>query len=245
MLPEVRFSNLKRMAQSPAHYRASLSASYDTPAMRMGRLVHALVLGGRFVVYEGERRGKAWAEFRAQNQSVDIATESEIHSAHLIADAVKADPCAAPYLEGLHEHRMTWSIAGRACRGTPDIIGKDFIADLKTTNDASPWRFSRAALRMAYHAQLAWYQRGAAANGWHCPTGVLIAVETSAPYAVTVHRLTPRALLEGNKLCVSWFEQLRNCEESGHWPGYSQAVLDLDVAEDDEGLIIDGEVIAA
>lgn len=248
MTAPVRFSSLKHIGRSPAHYRAALEASYDSPAMLFGRVVHAMVLGhGSWTVYEGERRGKAWSDFKADNEGVDIITAQEFRRARDCADAVLNDPVAAPFLVGDRERRIEWTHNGRACRGTPDVIGADFITDLKTTTDASPGLFSRAALRMGYHAQLAWYQHGVeAALDRTCPSGVLIAVESKAPYAVTVLRLTDRAIAAGHKTWVAWFERLVACEESGVWPGYSQSIVDLDVPDEDafEGLLIDGEEIA-
>lgn len=62
----VYFSELKRMALSPAHVLAALQEpGTDTPAMRLGRTVHALVLGGQFIVYDGERTGNKWRAFQA------------------------------------------------------------------------------------------------------------------------------------------------------------------------------------
>lgn len=63
MIDRVHYSRLKLMSLSPAHY-----AAYEreqTPAMRIGTLVHALALGGEVIVYDGERRGAAWTAFSA------------------------------------------------------------------------------------------------------------------------------------------------------------------------------------
>jgi hypothetical protein len=63
MIEPVHFSRLKLMQLSPAHYRAAEDRDEETPAKRMGTLVHALVLGGELIVYDGERRGNAWRAF--------------------------------------------------------------------------------------------------------------------------------------------------------------------------------------
>jgi len=252
----LRFSHLKQMAKSPAHYRAAVDqvASYDSPAMRLGRLVHSLVLGdqdGRAtVVYDGERRGKAWQEFQAEHDGAEIVTRAEHDRAAPIAWAVMRDPAAATYLGAggprvIREGRILWTLDGRACSSTPDLIDLDAgrIIDLKTTQTAEPGRFSRLALAAHYHAQLAFYRRAVeAAHGVRARECVLVAVETSAPHPVTVLRLTDRALDEGDKLCRAWLERLAVCEAAGAWPGYTQAVLDLDC---DGGftLSIDGEEV--
>ena len=47
--------------------------------------------------------------------------------------------------------------------------------------------------------------------------------------SVAVYELQPNALDEGEKLCRLWMELLLNCERSGDWPGYGEAVLPLEV----------------
>lgn len=62
----IHFSALKRMELSPAHYRAGIvEPSGGTPQMDFGSLVHALVLGGEVITYDGDRRGSSWAAFQA------------------------------------------------------------------------------------------------------------------------------------------------------------------------------------
>lgn len=66
MIEPVHFSRLKLMALSPAHYLAADEHREETPAMRMGSLVHARTLGGELIVYDGERGStNAWKAFKA------------------------------------------------------------------------------------------------------------------------------------------------------------------------------------
>jgi hypothetical protein len=62
---EIHFSRLKLMALSPAHFKAAEELNEETPARRMGSLVHALVLGGDLIVFDGARTGNAWKSFKA------------------------------------------------------------------------------------------------------------------------------------------------------------------------------------
>lgn len=234
----IRFSTLKKIALSPAHYRAAMLAppgSVDSPAMRLGRLVHAMVLGGELpAVWDGDRRGKAWADFQAANVAREIVTRSEYERADAIAAAVGADPVARSFLpdDGTYETRIDWTYAGRAFRSTPDVLTPSgVIVDLKTTNDAHPRRFQSQAWRMHYHAQLACYREAVRSTGRTVTGAVLIAVETSEPYAVSVHRLTERALEEGDRAWRSWVERLLVCELGDDWPGYAEAAVDFDLPE--------------
>jgi len=62
----VHFTTLRYMSQSPAHYRARCESPFEpTPAMRFGTLVHMLCFEQPGVqVWQGDRRGKAWEQFR-------------------------------------------------------------------------------------------------------------------------------------------------------------------------------------
>jgi hypothetical protein len=246
----VHFHDLKRIARSPAHYLAGLSADdTDKPSFRFGRLVHKILLGGDYVVYAGDRRGNAWKAFQEEHQGQDIFTAEEAVKAKAIADAVRSHDIAGALLEGEHELPVEWSMFGRKCatRGI-DILSrqKRVIVDLKTASTTEPWLFSRAARRYCYHAQLAMYVDAAASLDVQVDDAYLIAVETAAPYAVTVLHATPRVLDEGRKLLRSWMERLLACEEADAWPAYTQSVVEFDVEDSgDVVLEIDGEEIAA
>lgn len=241
----VRFSHLKNMARSPAHYRAALDVDRKTQAMSIGKLCHSLVLGGDYVVFEGERRGNKWLDFKAANDGKHIVTTSEMRTAMAVMNSLAKHSDASRILKGLHEFELDWSMLGRKCQSHLDVLGPTHLADLKTCSDGEPGRFTRAALRYGYHAQLAFYQDAVGYNfGAPYRDAYIVEVETFAPFEVTVFKLTDRALEEGRKLCRIWMERLIGCEEVDEWPGYAQTILDLDIAEDCN-LIIDGEEVAA
>lgn len=230
----------------------------------------ALVDGAPHHVYDGVRRGKEWerakelAEGRAIVTTADleaaergrviqsvrrasgmydapIVTSSEYDSAARCADAVRTDEIARDILANADtEIPLSWESHGMRCRGRVDILGPSWIADLKTTRDATPAWFRGYALRMAYHAQLDWYAEGARSNGMTVDDHWIIAVESKPPHPVVCMRLTDRALEQGRGLWCLWMEQLRVCIEADHWPGYVQCAVDLDAYEDTE-LIFDDE----
>lgn len=243
-LMPVRFSNLKRMGESPAHYLAGLREPHrSSDAQRFGSLVHAVLLGGDVLVWEADRRGKAWTAFRDAHPDELIVTASERDRAHRCADAVHARPDADELMVGNHELPVDWRIGDRACSSRIDVLGWTHVAELKTAHTTRPEKFKRDCLGYAYHAQLAWYRMAAAHRGRKVERAGIVGVETKPPYAVTVLHLTARALDAGERMVRLWYEQLLQCEASGQWPGYCQSPLDLDVDGDSE-ITIDGEALS-
>lgn len=236
----VRFSNLKAMARSAAHYRHAVEVKReDARHLRLGRAMHCILLGGRQVaIYPGAvRRGKEWDKFAAANQDCEIFLVSEFSVAEEMADAVRRTPDAMRLLDGVRERRIEWEWLGRRCAGTPDAH-REVLTELKSTKCAEPGRFVRDGIWFGYHAQLAYYRLGLYASGTGAPREqYCIAAESAPPYPVTVLRMTPRAMEQGEKLCRVWMERLLACEAVGEWPGYVQGIVDFDVPDDDLGLV--------
>lgn len=245
---QVRFSNLKCMAKSPAHYLAALTGRDDSPSMRKGRALHSYLLGDSdaVLVYPGRRAGKKWEAFAEENCGREILIDSEIRDVDGMRESLIYNRDAMLLLKGQRERDIRWLLGGRACGGRPDVIGESFVTELKTCRTAQPDRFVRQALWMHYHAQLAWYRQGVRLSGLGKPqSAYVVAVESSRPYPVTVFELTQRALEQGERLCRLWFEELRGCEENDVWPGYTHGPVFFDVPDDDDGdgftVRIDGE----
>lgn len=235
-MKRVRFSNLKAMSLSPAHYEARVDEPFErTRAMRVGTVTHQLVLGpqpGKEVLrFHGEKRaGKAWEAFETAHPNVEIATNPEWLEAEAIARAVLAHPKASELLAGTErEKQLEWELDGLPCAtGGIDAIGCGRLIDLKTTTSTEPRKWARQAHAMCYPAQLVWYQYGARANGLTADELYLIGVETDRPYAVTPFKLTPATEEVGRRQIAAWLERLKRSLEDNHWPEYTQTVLDLE-----------------
>lgn len=232
-LEPVRFSNLKRIAQSPAHYLAAVDQ--PTYAKERGSALHSLVLGGKRVVsYPGAvRRGKEFDAFVADHPDALILTKSEHSKTFAMAAAVQANPVAMAALEGRHELEVNWSYLDRACQSHIDVVGTNHVTELKSCAVGQPARFAYAALKYGYHGQLAFYLEAMRACGENQTEAYIVAVESVAPYVVTTLKLTERALEHGARLFRLWFERLLACEKANEWPGYCQSIVPLDAPEDD------------
>lgn len=233
-LAPLHFSQLKHIARSPLHFKHALSTSRkDKRHFRIGRAVDMLHTGNteKLIIYPGERRGKKWADFEAaQPADAEIITESEKLDIYGMAGALHKRTDALDLLQGDRQRMFQWSIAGRPCEGTPDCFTWRRVTDLKSTRNADPRRFKWDARKLGYHAQLSWYAHGLRAAKLAEPTECyIVAVESEAPYPVVVYQLTPDDLERGAKLWRGWFETLRTCEESDHWPGYTEGIVPLDL----------------
>ena len=247
----LHFSTAKHAAESPAHFRHAIANPLEpTKAMRIGTIVHRIVLGPQrdhnVVIYPGTRNGHIWELFQKAHANDLIVTKSEWAEAEPIAEAIKAHDGAKELLDGARfEVPIRWENSGIPCstRGIDLVHDRaKKIVDLKTTVCAKPRKFFRQAERMFYHAQLAHYEDGALANGIDTSGGVfLIAAETKPPYPVQIIEVPADVREWGRRQLSLWIGTLRNCAEIDHWPAYSQSpvrwelpVWAVDDDEDDE-----------
>ena len=236
----VRFSNLKHMGRSPAHYLENLlRPRARNRELDVGTIVHDLVLGGgpEIVVYPGKtRQGKAWEAFEAEHADKLIVTRSTFLLATAAASAVKRNRQAMELLEGEREKELKpWKRGERECGGRPDVTHPKRIVELKWSTSAEPWWFTRNAIRLGYHGQKAWYLDGARETGGSQEESWIIVVEGSAPHPVQCMRLTDGALEQGRKLYSAWMELLAVCEASDDWPAYDPVDFDVpDYGETDD-----------
>jgi hypothetical protein len=262
-----RFSLLKTLDLSPAHYREACQRPQDDSlaarlggfatdrkeALRFGTAVHCFLLDMRDKVarYSGKRdkRVKAYQDFVAEQSArgvLEILNDKEWHRAVAVANAIRRHKTAMRLLfDGTKvEQRIDWRFCGRAIRSTPDARGRTHEADLKTTVSAEPSAFFRHAGRFFYHAQAWLYAEAMEAETGTRPSDCyLIAVEKTPPVPVSVFRFTDRDLELGEKLCRTWIERLKVCEATDEWPEYLQDIADTAIAPDDLGLEFNGKRI--
>ena len=253
------WSALKGMARCPAvvrHVALQPGGGEQSLAMRMGSGVHALTFGTPAVlVYEERRAGKAWDAFKdAADESGAVVLNRREHArASAMADALRNDPIAAPYLFGPgveHEQPMAWSVGGRAyrTRGIDFVKRGHWIGELKQARTVQPGRFERDQLRALYPAQVEVYDEGEAIvtgrdRDRHPHKKLIIAVEPAPPYLVAVYRLDADAVRQARSTIGLYRSQLRACEDGNVWPGYALNEIPFEVPPqtfDDE----DGEVMA-
>lgn len=234
----VRFSHLLAAARSGAHAQWALEGGEEdeTYAMEGGGALHGLLLkGDKVLCFDTPRRGKAWAQFEAENPGSHILSPAVYDRTMRMAESVRANRDACDLLEGICEQTLHFTFLGMDCRSTPDVRAPRRLVELKTTRDANPEWFRYEIGRRAYHAQMSFQRTAVVASGLGQPDDhFIVAVESTEPHVVTLFRLTPGTMDLGDRLVRLWAERLVGCMRSGSWPPYAQSVVDVDLGQQQE-----------
>lgn len=254
---KLRHSRLATFAKSGAHYLEACQEQDedDSIATRLGSAfaedkkaiqwfgsgVHGMLLGKPVgIVPATNRNGKRMArneaheeyrEFKAKCDArgcVSILNPREYVEAQSIADAIKRKELAMRALfDGtILEDTILFDFCGRASRATPDARGKRKLVELKTTRSSDPRWFRRDVLTYHYASQLAFYDEAHPSD-----EHLIVAVEKSRPYCVTVFRVEPSMLELGKRQIRLWVEQLLVCEASGMYPEYASSIVPIEMDE--------------
>jgi hypothetical protein len=237
--PGVSKSQLDRMTQSPAHFRASIDGEREpaTPAMEIGTLTHLAVFQpelfgdgiSHWVRPEGmsfvTKEGKAWKA--AHSDKIILDGEGNIRG---MKAAIQNHPMAATILKSGLAEQSLFAIdpetgvlkKGRLDWLTEDSDGRPVIVDLKTTDDATEW--TRKAAGFRYHVQNAYYVDLLENLGIHDAFFLFIVVEKSAPYGVRVVQFSPDSVETGRALYKRELSRYAECTATGTWPCYSTEI---------------------
>jgi hypothetical protein len=234
--PGVNISNLKLMGRSPAHYHARVTGPRmePTPAMVFGTLLHRACLepeklAGSFVVKPEDMdfRSKAGKEWR-DAQTAPIIDAAQKNALETASAKVLAHPAACDVLTNSNKEVSVFKRCEKTnilLKGRIDAItvqkdtGLTWVADIKTTEDASPKAFARAIAQWGYAEQAAFYLDLVGATHF-----VFIAVEKVAPYEVAVYELDPESISIGRKQNEKNLDLYKRCNEAKEWAGYSTGI---------------------
>lgn len=244
---------LDQIDRSPAHLKHYLDYPEhrgDTPALKFGRLVHAVILepdtvNARYVVKPDglkkptalQRQAKnpaqatrdqiaAWDAFmdRAQGEATELVTQEDLDRAWAMRDAVMHHSLAAKLLKvGQAEVNTFWDAPLAKCKARADWLHGTQAAitvDVKTTDDARPSAFVKSILNYRYDVQADHYQEGFDNQGF-----VIIAVEKHPPYGVSTIAIDGELLKRGKTLRQHNLQTYAQCLQTGVWPGYPDELL--------------------
>ena len=245
-------SAIKYIPDSPQEFHdrfiAKIDADEVTDAKKLGTALHSVLLEGKPVPViprdvlnaDGHRKGKAWLEYRDEHAGETLLTESEAEPIKRMVQSVYEHPQARRLLEspGPIEHSIFWTdgVTGLPLKMRLDKLAEfgdeRVLVDVKTAAEVDARSFAKAATRLKYYRQVAWYYEGIYAETGYMPDGFcFIAVKNSPPYNCEVYELAESAIELGRQQNRAALDDLKRRLDSGDWhsPSWNTiSVLDLE-----------------
>ena len=218
-----------------------------TPAMRLGRAAHRVVLGVGSDMDFADYPNYRTKEAREWRDAVEAAGRIPMLTGSKEADQVLGMRAKLRSHEvfgamfdldrGDAEASAFWTdeATGVECRARFDYLPhpqegrRPILADYKTTEDSSPASFARSAAEFGYPMQADWYLRGARELYGTEPAFVFVVQSKVAPYLVSVAQLAPSDMALAAARNDSALRVFRECSESGAWPGWGDVVHTLEM----------------
>ncbi len=236
-------SKLSLLAKSPRHFKLGYFKE-ATPAMQLGQLYHCgvlepLMFADRYAIcpdyhLDAENCTATGAASRSTatkyvkdrvEEFTQLADGRDIVTKEWYRDTIELvrelnENAAANLLLNSPGHRelsIVWEEDGILCKARIDKITKSAIIDLKSTGIIEA--FTKSIGRFGYHRQMAHYQAGWKELTGDTLTPWLVAVESSRPFAVQAAPLSDEAMILGRSDRSELMNTLRDCLDSGEWPG--------------------------
>ena len=218
-------AHLKVMRDGKKEISATLQAIFD-----LGSATHAAVLEGDSVLNEKficapslDKRTKAgkeaWAELKESGKTVLKAEDWE-HVMGMRA-CLYDHPAANRLLTGGNAEVSYWKrySENMILKARVDSEVGDLAVDLKTTKDASPYRF-KSTVKYDYGLQSALYTMVTGANAF-----VFVGIEKVPPYAFSIVKQGDDIIEMNQKKLGFILADIDAAIESGLWAGYDNADL--------------------
>jgi len=157
---------------------------------------------------------KDWHRVRLMSSTIHAQPE---YSSALVGAAVEVSITDIEYMGVMIKARL-------------DVVTKNGeLWDYKTTTDASPEAFGRAAHNYSYWLKMAFYHdMFSVAYGQVPKRTVLLAQEKAMPYLCQAYALTPAQLQAGRTAYQMALGIYKRCTDSNIWPAYGGGVMELD-----------------
>ena len=250
-LPAIGAHDIISFMTCPAKWKYEKEHPRKTDAMSFGSLVHTATLEPELMdqIYYSmpkiDRRTKdgkeAYAKAESEAKGKHIISHEDYNESLVLASSVRACIAAEKLMKNSQfEMSATATIHDISIRSRFDIISENrYLADLKTTQDASPFGFSREIARYYYHVQAALYlDVYSQVTGEPQRSFAFIAVEKTPPYLCAVYELSEDAIDKGRELYENALKQFMACEFANVWPGYSDHIVTIDLpiwSQNEEG----------
>ncbi len=237
----VSSSPLAKMALSPLHfYTAWTGESESTDPMERGNFIHKILLeqdiakyvarpmkDGRLVA-SNTKEYLAWAAQHADQTPIhpDLHAEAAtiLGSACKSGTFLKAFETSDKEVSFYAKHATT----DLPIKARPDMVARDFsfILDVKSTADIA--RFERQIFGLSYDTRLMHYaQTVMAVTGCQMPEFYFFAIESKAPFATRMFRLSVEAVQSALLQWEEWMNVISVCKTENRWPGFDDTITDV------------------
>lgn len=229
----------------------------DTDDLLLGRAIHCMLFEPgdferRYVAWEEgrARRGKDYEAFRRDNWGKEVLSHSQLETAEAAALEFVADPIVKDLISsGRSEVTAFKVVSGIQCRGRLDWIATGrCIVDLKTSKDISPRAFGYDFYKYHYDIKLGLYRRWLSQLTGRSWPVMLIALEKKPPYEIAVIPIQDAVLDYGAEKGLKIIKRVRQCIESGSWPGLfggEEGYLHVPIFEMEDIELVGAEEVAA
>ena len=226
--------------RTPAHYRAKVDGlipDEQTPAMRLGSMIHRAILepetvSGAWVVRpEGmvftTKEGKEWKA----SQTLPIITADEAATIVGMRDSVHAHPAVKRVLANARTEVSLFA------NGEDGVLRKaridalpdsgNVIVDIKSCQSADPDLMAKSVVAYRYDVQAAYYLDICKLLGIDKSEFLFVCVEKLPPFAVAVYALDQDAIEWGRKQYQRDLALIKHCEAEDHWPSFTTDITTL------------------
>ncbi|MDO9416988.1 PD-(D/E)XK nuclease-like domain-containing protein [Pararhizobium sp.] len=200
----------------------------------IGRAVHTLLLSEDGFRDDYAIRPEKWTDWRTNDAKAwrdaqsaggkTVLVPSDLVDIEGMAEVIAKDRTFVDLLQGRIERSIVWrdEKTGVWLKSRPDSIPADgFIADLKTTQDASEIGCQRATLSYGYHMQMALAVMGLeAVSKQQITDHVLLFIEGKRPYAYNIKPIDPQLIYLGMRQCRAAIDVFADCWKRQEWPTY-------------------------
>lgn len=168
---------------------------------------------------------KTWIKENANGKTVH--TQNETDSLRGMVEAVKANAELAPHLDGECELAVTGERNGVAYKSLIDLLPRNqelAVVDFKKCVSANPRVFVPSAVKYGYLIQAALNLDVLAWNGQKRSQFWFVAVEDSAPFAISIMKLRDeplRLLRVGRSRYRDAVKLILESNKTGQWSSYS------------------------
>ena len=247
-LPEAQYRAAEGLSKSmldwiappktPAHFKAKLDGlipDEQTPAMRLGSMIHRAILEWDTLDYvvrpEGmvftTKEGKEWKAA----QTKPVITQDEYQTILGMRDSVNAHPAVKRVLANAKTEVSLFASAedGVLRKARIDALpeGGNVIVDIKSCQSADPDLMAKSVVSYRYDVQAAYYLDLCQLLGIDKSEFLFVCVEKTPPFAVAVYALDHDAVEWGRKQYQRDLALVKHCMAEDHWPSFTTDITTL------------------